>query len=1045
MRLVKFSVKRPVTITILVAVILITGFLTFSRMPLDLLPEMTLPVAAVISTYPGAGPEEVESQVTETLENVLNNVSNIKELHSTSSEGQSTILVLFEWETDMDTATLDVREKVAMVEKYLPDEVDKPMVVKMDPSMLPVIQLGLSGSHDLAQLQKIAEDVIEPRLSRIPEVSSVILTGGIEREIKVEVDPVKVENYGLSLSQVTGVLRAENFNMSGGKVEQGGREYFVRNLQQFESLEDIKNVAILTSNGNTVYLKDVATIIDGYKDNPQLTRVNGADAVGIHCLKQTDANTVTVSREVQKELEKIKQELGGKIDVEVIFDQADFVEMSIKDTLRVIVEGALLAMLVLFIFLRSMRSTLIIFTSIPLAIIATFVVMYFNNSTINLITMGGLALGVGRIVDDSIVVFENIYRHRALGVSPMEAAVKGASEVGNAVIAATLTLIAVFVPVAMVEGITSILFRPLAMTVCVSVFASLIIALTIIPLLSSRMLTDKAMQKKENQGRITRMVERFGQWLDGLGEKYKRLLEKCLQRRRRVVIIVTVLMVASFAAIPLVGAEFMPSIDAGEISITIEADKGNKVIDTDEIVRQVEKHLQEIPEMKTVFTSVGSSANMAMESGTVGDQAAIHIKLCSKTERKRSVDTVAEEIRQKLGDVAGAKIQVSVMDATSSMGGSSGGPINVQVRGDDMDILRELSDQVKDIICKVPGTREVVSSITDGKPEIQVKVDRQRAATYGLTPGQIASEVNNAMQGKVATRYKVEGEEIDVRVRYIPEGHDNIDYLSNLTILTPSGAVVRLGQVATFEMAQGPIQINRIDQVRRADISGYLLNRDLKSVMDDIQKQVDKINLPAGYTVEYGGENQDMMETFTNLALALLLAIILVYAVMAIQYESFFDPFVIMFSVPTAFIGVVLGLLLTGRSFSVPAFIGVIMLVGVVVSNAIVFVDYLKQMREKGMERNAAIIETGRVRLRPILMTAFATILAMIPLSLGISRGGEFQAPLATVVIGGLLVSTLVTLVLVPVIYSIFDDWGQKLGWQFASRQIADEDKTLDA
>lgn len=1044
MRLVKFAVKRPVTITILVAVILITGFLTYSRMPLDLLPEMTLPVVAVISTYPGAGPEEVESQVSEPLESILNNVSNIKELHSTSSEGQSTILVLFEWETDMDTAALDVREKIAMVEKYLPDEVDKPMVIKMDPSMLPVIQLGLSGSHDLAQLQKIAEDVIEPRLSRIPEVSSVIMTGGLEREIKVEVDPVKVENYGLTLGQVTGVLRAENFNMSGGKVEQGGREYFVRNLQQFESLEDIRNVAILTSSGNTIYLKDIATIVDGYKDDPQLTRVNGVSAVGIHCLKQTDANTVTVSREVQKELEKIKQELGGTIDVKVIFDQADFVEFSIKDTLKIIVEGALLAMLVLFLFLRSVRSTLIIFTSIPLAIIATFIVMYFNNSTINLITMGGLALGVGRIVDDSIVVFENIYRHRALGVPPLEAAINGASEVGNAVIAATLTLIAVFLPVAMVEGITSILFRPLAMTVCVSVFASLLIALTIIPLLSSRMLTDKAMEKKEAQGRIMRMVQGFGQWLDGLGDKYKSFLEICLQRRRRVIIIVTVLLVASLAAVPLVGAEFMPKVDAGEISITIEADKGNKVSDTDKIVRQVEKHIQEIPEMETVFTSVGNSANMAMESGTVGDQAAIHVKLCSKTKRQRSVDTVAEDIRQRLGDVAGAKIKVSVMDAATTMG-SSEGPINVQIRGDDMDVLRELSEQVKDIVRTVPGTREVVSSITDGKPEIQVKVDRQRAATYGLTPGQIASEVNNAMQGKVATRYKVEGEEVDVRVRYIPEGHDNIDYLSNLTILTPSGAVIRLGQVATFEMAQGPIKINRIDQVRRADINGYLWNRDLKGVMDDIKLRVDKIELPAGYTVEYGGENKDMMETFTNLALALVLAIILVYAVMAIQYESFFDPFVIMFSVPTAFIGVVLGLLLTGRSFSVPAFIGVIMLVGVVVSNAIVFVDYLKQMREKGMERDAAIIETGRVRLRPILMTAFATILAMIPLSLGISRGGEFQAPLATVVIGGLLVSTLVTLVLVPVVYSIFDDWGQKLGWKFTRRQLIEEDKPLDA
>jgi len=1040
-RIVDFSVKRPVTVVILVSVLLILGFFTFSQLAVDLYPNMKLPVAAVITSYPGAGPEEVESQVTRPIEDIITTLGNLKELESRSTAGTSIVIVRFNWGTNMDNATVDIREKIGIIESYLPDGVEKPMVVKMDPSMMPIMQIGISGGDNLAQLQSIAEEVIEPRLSRIPEVASVVITGGLQKEVQVEVDPVKLENYGLSLSRVTQVLQAENFNLAGGKVEQGGREYFVRNLQQFESVEDIEDVGILTSTGSTVYLKDIAEITDGYKDQTQLTRVDGGHAVGVHCLKQTDANTVKACNAVKSEMEKIEKELDLDLDIQYVFDQSEFIEHSIDNTKKMILEGALLAVVVLFFFLRNARSTLIIFTAIPLSIIATFILMYFTGSTVNLITMGGLALGVGRIVDDSIVVFENIYRHRTLGLPPLEAAIKGASEVGNAVIAATLTIMAVFFPIIFVEGIAAILFKPLALTISFAIFCSLIVALTVIPLMSSRMLTDRSMQQRnsEGQGRIHRATRKFGEWIDNLGERYKVLLEKALVRRRRVVLIVTVLMAASIAAAPFVGAEFLPKVDSGEISVSIETDKGSTLESTDKITRQVEEHLQEIEEVETIFTSVGNSANMMMDSGDQSDIATIYVKLCPKYERSRSVDTVAEEIRRKLRDVAGAKIEVSVMDLTSGIPGSGGGPVNVQVRGDDLEVLKEISSEIAAVVREVPGTREVVCSLTDGKPELQVKIDRKRAAAYGLTPLQVAGEIKHAMQGTVATRYRTEGEEIDVRVRYIPEGNQDLDYLSSLPILTPQGTVIRLSQVAAFEMAQGPIEISRVDQVRKADINGYLLNRDLKGVMDDIEAEVSKMDLPAGYEVTYGGETEQMMESFSSLAVALLLAVILVYAVMAVQYESFFDPFVIMFSVPTAIIGVVFSLLLTGRSMSVVAFIGLIMLVGIVVSNAIVFVDYLKQLRDSGMERNAAIVEAGRVRLRPILMTAFSTILAMFPLALGLGEGGEIEAPLATVVIGGLLVSTLITLVLVPVVYSIFDDWGQKLGQKLFRSKTAED------
>ncbi|CFX11940.1 Acriflavin resistance protein [Syntrophomonas zehnderi OL-4] len=1037
MKIIDFSVKRPVTMIILVTVIIIMGFFTLSKMAVDLIPDMKFPIAAVMTEYPGVGPEEVESQITKPLEGTLNTLGNIKEIHSMSTSGSSLILIYYNWGTNMDTSVNEIREKIGLIDKYLPSGSEKPVVLRMDPTLMPVIQIGIkSDTMSLGQLQEVAQDVVEPRLSRITEVASVVTTGGMQREVKVEVDPVKLANYNLSLGQVTQVLRAENFNMSAGQVKDGGRQYFLRSLQQFESVEDIKNVAIMTPTGGTVYINDIATVTDGFKDESQMTRVDGQAAVGIHCLKQSDANTVKTCKAVREELQEIEKELDLDLELKVVMDQSTYINQSLNTTKRVMIEGGLLAMLILFLFLRNLRSTLIIFTAIPLSIITTFILMYFNHDTINLITLGGLALGLGRMVDDSIVVFENIYRHRLLGLSAMDAAVTGASEVGRAVVASTLTLMAVFFPILLTEGLSSVLFKPLAITVMFAIFCSLMVALTVVPLMASRMLTDKSMAARDRgEGKLARITTGFGDWIDGLGERYKVLLQWALGHRRKVVIYVTLLMVGSLALIPLVGAEFMPAMDSGEISITVEGDKGSLLKETDKTIKRMEKELREIPEVDTIFASVGSSANMFMDSGVQSDNGTLYVKLVPRAERQRGVDVVSEEIRQRVSDIPGAKIKVTVMDMTANMG-SAAGPINVQVRGDDLKVLREISDQAAEVIRKVPGTREITSSISDGNPEVQVRIDRTRAAAFGLTPGQVAAEIQNARQGTVATRYKVEGDEVDVRVRYSPEGYDEFSYIQNLGILSPSGAVVKLSQIATFDMEPGPIQITREDRVRKAEINGYLLNRDLNAVMTDIQAELGKINLPSGYTFEYGGEQKEMTESFASLGLALLLAIILVYAVMAILYESFFNPFVIMFSVPTAIIGVVLSLLLTGKHFSVVVFIGVIMLVGIVVANAIVLVDYLKQLRERGMERNAAIVEAGRVRLRPILMTALATILAMFPLSLGLGEGGEWNSPLAIVVIGGLLVSTLITLVLVPVVYSIFDDWGQKLSQRRNQPQV---------
>lgn len=1028
MGIVRFAVRRPVTVAIIVCVVLVLGYVSFSRLGLDLYPDMKFPVGAVITSYSGAGPEEVESQISKPIESIMGTLANVEEIRSYSLAGQSIVVVLFNWGTDMDFATLNMREKLSLIERYLPSDADKPMVVRMDPSMMPVIQIGLSGGRDVGQLQELAEDDIKPALERIPGVASVTLTGGLTREVRIEVDPVKLQNYGLTMSQVVAVLRADNFNMSAGTTGNGSRSYFVRCLQEFESVDDIRNVTILTATGQGVRIGDIAEVTDGYADVEQYTRMNRKPSIGIHILKQSDANTVIVSRQVREELEKLRKTLPGNIEIGVVYDQADIINMSITNLERVMLEGALLAMLILFFFLRSIPSTLAIATSIPLSIVVTFVLMYFNNMTVNLLSLGGLALGIGRMVDDSIVVLESIFRHRQKGKTPLQAAIDGASEVGNAVMAATFTTVAVFLPIMFVEGLAAILFKPLALTVSFAILSSLAVALTVIPLLSSRMLVSEIVHEVHVEGRgLKTLPARFAQFIDSLGEWYRGVINWALGHRKTVVVTVIVLMIASGALVPLIGAEFLPSMDAGQISITIETDKGSKLEETDRVTRQVEKILAGIPETNYIFTSVGATGSMMSLSGGQ-DNATIRLMLKNKSERERSTTAIAEEIRRKLTAIPGARFKVTEANPmTQGMNTTSG--IEIQIKGDDLDELRRLSNQVLNIVRSVPGTREANAALTEGKPEIQIIVDRDRAASYGLTPYQVASAVQASVQGTVATRYRVEGDEVDVRVRYKPAAREDITDIDRIMITTATGLQVPLKQLAAIKVATGPVSITRLDQVRTASVTAELSGeRDLGSVVNDIKKRTDRLALPEGYSIEFTGQNEMMRESFQSLTFALLLAVFLVYAVMAIQYESFFVPFVIMFSVPTCFIGVVAGLALTGKPFSIPAFIGVIMLVGIAVSNAIVLVDYIKTLRERGMERDQAIAEAGAVRLRPVLMTALATILALLPLAFGRGEGGENQAPLAIVVVGGLLASTVITLVLVPVVYSIFDDWGKKIG-----------------
>lgn len=1027
MKLSEVAVNRPVTILMLVSIVLLLGAISFSRLSIDLYPEMKLPIGGVITTYSGAGPQEVEDQVTRPIEEILGTINNVEEIQSITQSGSSIVIVQFSWGTDMDFASLQMREKIDMIKRMLPADIENPMVLKIDPAMMPVLQMGISGNEDLSGMQKIVEDDIKSRLERIEGVASVSVTGGLTREIKVLVDPVKLESYGLSINQVTAVLQADNFNKSSGEVTDAKTQLFVRSLGQFQSIDEIKDLVIPLSTGGQVFLRDVATVVDSYKDVTQLTRMNGQPSIGLHILKQSDANTVKVVDGVKEEIAKIQKEKADKnIQVNYVFDQSDYIKQSLNSVKRSGYEGAILAIIVLYLFLRNLRSTMIIALAIPLSIISTFILMYFSGMTLNLLSMGGLALGIGRMVDDAIVVLENIYRHRQNGYSLYDAARLGSAEVGNAVMASTFTTIAVFFPILFVEGLSSVLFKQMALTVSFAIFSSLLVALTIVPMLASKALTIEEKPDSEAKGRFQKAIRWWGSKLADLNDHYRVWLTWALGHRRRVILVTTGLLVASLALTPLIGAEFLPTMDGAQISIEVQMPKGTVLEETDKVTTQVEDILKSVPEVKTVFVSVGPSGDIVSVGGSTPDIAQLRVMLTKKYERNRSDIEIADDIRQKVALIPGAEIKVTAVDPTTE-GMSSGTPINIAVKGDDLDVLKDLSEQIAAVTQQVEGTREVKTSLSEGTPEVQVIVNRQKASQYGITAGQVASTVQTAIQGQVATRYRSGGDEIDIRVRLADNARKSLQNLRDLTIVSATGAQVPLSELARLDQDTGPDVINRESQVRVVSVTGEISGRDLNSIMKDIQQRAAQINLPPGYTVEYTGENEEMIEAFTNLALALLLAIILVYMVMAIQYESLIHPFVIMFSMPTAIIGIVLGLLLTGRSFSVPAFIGLIMLAGIVVSNAIVLVDYINTVRRRGVERNQAILEAGPVRLRPILMTALVTILAMLPLAIGLGEGGESQAPMATVVIGGLLVSTVITLLLVPVVYTIFDDLGLKI------------------
>ncbi len=1030
MRLADIAVRRPVGVIMLALAVILLGMVSLSRLAIDLLPNWEFPVVSIVTTYQGAGPQEVEQLVTRPIEESVATVENLKNISSVSQSGSSVVIAQFDWGTDMEAVINDIREKVDRVQRVLPADAERSMVLKFDPSAMPVLIVGFTGEQSLADLTRIAENTVKPRLERLPGVASVAVQGGREREIQVYLDPVAMRGYGVSLENVTRSLQAGNLNMPGGTVPEGSREYLVRVPGEFADLRDIEGVTVPNADGEPVRLADIADLRDGYRETDVISRLNGQPSLAIVVMKQPQANTVQVVHAARETLAGIEREIPGTISFEPAFDQAEFIEMSIGNLRNDLLVGSFLAAVVIFIFLRNIRTTVIICATIPLAIIGACNMIYFSGETLNLLTLGALALGVGVIVDDAIVVLENIYRHRQEGLDSLAAARTGAAEVTGAVLGASFTSMSVFLPIAFVGGMASVLFTPFSLTVVFALLSSLIMALTVVPMLGSRLLVRLPDEPRPDGSRLSRLLYRFGSGLERLKVFYGRLLAWSLDNRRKVVGLAAAVFIGSLALIPLVGAEFFPAMDEGTVSVQIEMPRGTAVGATDRVAAQVEGVVAGFPEVETVFVSAGSGGQMGMSGMgvTSADRAQVDVTLVPLGERNRSAEEVAEALRKELRHIPGATFRVN---ASSGFHMGGGAPLEIRLKGDDLDTLARLGQQAAAVIAGVPGTRDVKSSLEEGRPEARVLVDRDRAAVYGLSVAQVASTVRSALHGDVATRYRVGGDEIDVRVRLTEEARRHLADLDNLLLTAPNGQQVPLRDVAHVVLGESPVAVNRDDQARTVTISAQLEGRDLASVDRDARAALKGMVLPSGYYFETGGEAEEMAETFAELAFALLLAVILIYIVLAVLFESLFFPFVIMFAVPLSLTGMTLGLLLTDRTFSMPAFIGVIVAVGIVSKNGIVLIDYVNQLRRRGMERDEAIRTAGPVRLRPILMTTLTTVGAMFPISLGLGEGAEFQAPLATVIIGGLVFSTVISLLVVPVIYSIFDDWGRRITRRF--------------
>lgn len=1025
MTIPEFSIKRRITVFMVILIVTIFGIIAFSRLGLDMLPELEYPVVSVITTYSGVSSEDVEKLITRPVESVISTVKNVKRVNSTSQEGISAVIVEFEWGTKLDFAAQDVREKLSWVTDYLPKDADSPLVIKFNMSDYPILYYGATGMQDTQVLRKYLDDSVRPRLERLEGVASVYVLGGLEREINVLVDRDKLNAYSVSLDQVIGKLARENVNVSGGHVKDGHTEYLVRTMGEYKDTAAMMNTIVAMQGRTPVYLRDVAQVKDTFKEIRNISRTNHRPSVAMMVMKQSGANTVKVVESVNRTLEELRGQMPPDIRLYAAIDQGKIISQVTRSTRNDAISGGILAILAIFAFLLDWRPTLTIALAIPLSIIATFIGIYLFDYTLNIMTLGGLALAVGMLVDDAIVVIENTFRHlHEEGKDRIMAAMRGAEEVAMAITASTLTTIVVFLPMVLSTGIAGRLSRPLAVTVTLALLASLFVSLTIVPVLASLLFGKRkaAVDGKPAAADADLFARHFGR----TRRIYARGLRWSLTHRKTVIAAAAAAFLASLAVVPLLGTEFMPKQDIPVMMMNVMMPVGTDLQETDRVVRRIENVVLSQPETRFAISFIGLARerkiDVAWGSGTADvNEAQVFIRLVEKGERVRSMELIMDDIRRQIPQIRGAQIEFFDMGQLFLGQTGENSPILVKAFGKDLDKLKAITDQVAVRMKDVDGLRDIDTTLKIGKPELQVVVDREKASQMGLTVGQVAETVKAAMLGVVPTKYRSEGDEYDIRVRFREFDRRSVEDVRNIRIVSPAGQFIPLYQIADIVQKLGPVKINRENQDRKVTVKANTFGRDTGSIVADIKKAAAGIRMPEGYFVEYGGTYKDMQEAFESLAFALAIAIVLIYMVMAASFESLGHPFVIMLTVPISFIGVALGLLFFGKTLSVPAFMGFIMLCGVVVRNGIVMIDYINRLRRRGVPAFEAIIQGAAIRLRPILITSLTSILGALPMALSRTQGSEMRSPMAIALAFGLLFATLLTIFVVPVVYSLFD------------------------
>lgn len=1024
MNIADFCLKHKVTTIMAYVLIVVFGIMGFTSLPLALMPDIELPMAVVYTTYSNAGPQEVENMVTKTIESACASVSGMDEIQSLSSEGSSMVMVTFADGTDMDEAMVDLRDRIDRVKGFLPEDADAPMAMTIDVDAMPVVTVGLKGA-DLAELQAIAEDDIQPALERIDGVASVDIAGGYENEIAIDTDADRLAGYGLSVSYIAQMLAAENVALPAGEVQSGDQSFSVRTDGEYSSVSDIANTLIPLPTGGTVRLSEVADVYVAPKEQTAIAKIGGEPCITISVNKQSDTNTLQVAERAKDALDEVTA-LQPTLDWSLLMDQSDMINMTVDSVIQNIVFGVLLAAIVLFVFLRDWGATAVISMSMPICIISVFLIMQVFDITMNMMSLGGIAMGVGMIVDNSIVVLENIFHYRSDGCDRFTSCVEGTKEVALSISASTLTTVAVFLPIGLSGGLSGMMFREFCITICSLLLASLLIALTLVPVLCYALLDRGGKHRMRMPDTGHDIADR------PLMRKYKELLAHFITHRKKAIIISGAMIVAFLGSIAIAGVELMPQMDESMVAIGVEMPVGSDLEDVSAMAdRAVDIALEQVPEIESIYYSTGGAS---MSTTSTANSASITVNLVDKSDRDRSSQQVADDLRPYMQDLAGAEISVEA-SGTMDMSSMTGDAISVTLRGDDYDKLSQTAEQLAGQLAALPGAIEVSSSASEQVPEVEITLNRANASRFGLTAATIGQAVRGELSGQTATQLKVNGEEITVTVRGDSRAETSIDALKSVMIPTQTGGSVPLSLVANVDTVLAPQSINRLNQSRTVTITGGADDTVSTAEMSQaVQGVLDTFELPDGITYETGGEMEEMINTFTQLAYALVVALGLVYFVLASQFESFVMPVIIMTILPIGLLGSLFTLPLTGNKISMVAFIGVIMLAGTVVNSSIVLIDYMNIRRKRGEDKDTAILNACPRRVRPVLMTTLTTVLGLLPMVFSNGEGAEMMRPMAIVMITGMVVSTIVTLLFTPVYYSLIDSLTQRVRTRSAER-----------